>query len=124
MYNLKYGPPLAKPEARDDKELISNLVDAPTRDAWNEFLGRDPHPSGAAEPFYVIQQPKFPQFRFEWHTQKRKLYLIRLNNKPLIGEIMAEHVDTHGQAYNFVQTWLRGYKEGLAPNIVKTDLIG
>lgn len=90
-------------------------VDAHTREKFAEFLGRDPHPTGAAEMVYHIKQPLYPQYRFEWHPQARKVYLIRTGRVPLIGEVIAEHAETHGHALNFVQTFLRGYREGQAP---------
>ena len=99
-------------------------MDALTKEKWAEFQGRDPHPSGSGEMVLHIKQPNFPQYRFEWHPQSRKVYLIRLGTTPLIGEILAEHAETHGAAYNFVQTFLRGFREGQAPTIAKTHLEG
>lgn len=89
-------------------------VDARTAEKFREFIGRDPHPSGP-EAVYHIKQPLFPEYRFEWHPQARKVYLIRLGSEPLIGEVIAEHAETHGEAINYVQTFLRGYREGLNP---------
>lgn len=89
-------------------------MDALTEERFKEFLGRDPHPSGQAK-IYHIKQPAFPQYRFEWHPQSRKVYLIRTGRTPLVGEILAEHAETHGAAYNFVQTFLRGFREGQMP---------
>jgi hypothetical protein len=87
-------------------------MDALTREKWLEFQGRDPHPSGADQRILHIKQPSFPQYRFEWHPQSRKVYLIRVGAVPLIGEVLAEHAETHAAAYNFVQTFLRGFREG------------
>ncbi len=98
-------------------------LDALTKEKFAEFQGRDPHPSGQ-EMVYHIKQPLFPQWRFEWHPGTRKVYLIRLGVVPLVGEIIAEHAETHGSAINFVQSFLRGYREGLTPNIVKPHLEG
>lgn len=89
-------------------------MDAVTREKFAEFLGRDPHPSGT-DKVYHIKQPNFPQYHFEWHPQTRKVYLIRVGTVPLIGEVLAEHAETHGHAQNFVQTFLRGYREGQMP---------
>ena len=89
-------------------------LDALTREKFAEFIGRDPHPTGA-EKIYHIKQPNFPEYRFEWHPQARKVYLIRLGREPLIGEVIAEHAETHGHAFNFVQTFLRGLREGQNP---------
>lgn len=57
-----------------------------------------------------FDNPRVPQFHFEWHPETKKVYVIRLGVVPLVGEVIAEHADTHGQAYGFVQTWCRGYK--------------
>ncbi len=103
---------------------MTDILDPKTRDKFAEFLGRDPHRTGAGEPFYCIKQPAFPQWRFEWHPQKRKVYLVRLGRKPLIGEVIAEHAETHADAYNFVQTFLRGVREGMAPDVPKLHLEG
>lgn len=99
-------------------------LDPATRDAFEAFRGRDPHPTGDKQPYLHIKQPNFPQFRFEWHPQKRKVYLVRLGRTPLIGEILAENAETHGDAYNFVQTWLRGFREGQTPDVSKPHLEG
>ena len=93
---------------------LPQRLDEATRNKFAEFQGRDPHPSGQ-QMVYHIKQPNFPQYRFEWHPQSRKVYLIRLGSAPLIGEILAEHAETHGDAHNFVQTFLRGFREGQTP---------
>jgi len=90
-------------------------MDPLTAEKFAEFIGRDPHPTGASQPVYHIKQPNFPQYRFEWHPQSRKVYLIRIGRKPLIGEVIVEHAETHGAAFNFVQTFLRGLREGQSP---------
>jgi len=99
-------------------------VDRVTQEQFAEFLGRDPHPTGAGQKVLHLKQPDFPQYRFEWHPQTRKVYLIRVGTQPLIGEILAEHAETHGHAYNFVQTFLRGYREGVSPTLPKPHLEG
>lgn len=93
---------------------LPSSIDHGTAEKFREFIGRDPHPTGQ-ELVYHIKQPNFPQYRFEWHPQSRKVYLIRLGATPLIGEILAEHAETHGDAFNFVQTFLRGFREGQLP---------
>ena len=101
------------------------MLDPRTREEFAEFRGRDPHPSGQGLPDILhIQQPNFPQFRFEWHRGKRKVYLVRLGRRPLIGEILAENAATRGDAYNFVQTFLRGFREGQTPDLPKPHLEG
>lgn len=114
--------------------MQSSMWDPKTRDKFREFLGRDAHATGDNQPYLHIKQPNFPQFRFEWHPQKRKVYLVRLGRMvdgvlvaregPLIGEILAEHAETHADAFNFVQTWLRGFREGQTPDLAKPHLEG
>ena len=61
-----------------------------------------------------LSAPNFPLFRFEWHPEKKKVYLIRLGVTPVTGEIVEEEVSTHGHALNVVKVWLRGYRTGKA----------
>ena len=61
---------------------------------------------------YVIKNPNLPEYRFEWHAFTRKVYAIDLAEKVLIGEVIGEHVNDHGQAIGVVQTWCRGYYVG------------
>jgi len=63
------------------------------------------------EKVYHLKQPAFPQFRFEWHPGKKKVYLIRLGVEPLMGTAFAHDIENHGAAYNAVLIWLRGYRE-------------
>ena len=110
------------------------ILDRPTREAFDAFRGRGPDPTGAGRQVMHIKIPQFPQYRFEWHPQARKVYLTRLgrmvdgvlvaSDGPLVGEVMAEHAETHGQAYGFVQTWLRGFREGQTPTLSKPHLEG
>jgi len=99
-------------------------MDALTAEKFREFQGRDPHPTGADRKIWHIKQPSFPQYRFEWHPQARKVYLIRVGSTPLIGEVLAEHAETHAHAHNFVLTFLRGFREGRTPDLPKTHLEG
>jgi hypothetical protein len=62
-------------------------------------------------------------YRFEWHTRKRRVYLIRVSGGQEIGEIVAMDIQDHGAAINAVYIWLRGYNEGRNPDIVKTHLV-
>jgi hypothetical protein len=52
-----------------------------------------------------------PNFRFEWHPAKRKVYMIRLGVKPVIGQCIADEIGFEGSAYNAVLIFLRGYRE-------------
>lgn len=69
-----------------------------------------------------IRCPRLPQYRFEWHEQARRLYLVRLGVEPEVGEIVAFDVDTHGAAINAVLIWCRGYDEGRRPAVPKLHL--
>ena len=57
-----------------------------------------------------IRAPNFPQFRFEWHPAKSKVYLIRDGVVPEVGEVFAHDVTSFGAAQNAVLIWLRGYR--------------
>ncbi len=63
-----------------------------------------------------IKTPNFPEFRFEWHPEISKVYLIRAS-APTIGECISEHANDHGLAFGFVQTWLRGYRAAATPKL-------
>lgn len=63
---------------------------------------------------YHLKQPNFPQFRFEFHTQSKRVYLIRLEQVPLMGDPIAFEVTDYGMATNCVLIWLRGYREAKA----------
>ena len=91
---------------------------------FSEFLGRDPHPSAAAKDIYGIRAPLLPQYRFEWHPKTRRVYLIRTGTTPEIGEIIAFHIETHGDALNAVLIWSRGFREGQTPDLPKLQLAG
>jgi hypothetical protein len=74
-----------------------------------------------------IRDPKHPQFRFEWHPNTEKVYIVQNPGKFEDGEwvpdygfagscpafILAEHCEHHARFFGFVQTYLRGYKQGL-----------
>ena len=72
------------------------------------------------------RDPKFPSFEFEWHTQIGKVYVIGLPGRFIDREFvpqttpgnarafcLSEHCDTHARFLGFVQTYLRGYRQGL-----------
>ncbi len=71
-------------------------------------------PTGPEPPVIAIGNRKFPQFRFEWHRQTKKVYLIRLLTAPGIGDPIAENVPDHGAAINAVNTWCRVFREAAA----------
>lgn len=69
-----------------------------------------------------IKAPLLPQFRFEYHPLKRRVYMIRvgalgIGTRKEIGEPIALHIETEGQAHNAVLTFLRGYRAATAPEI-------
>lgn len=69
---------------------------------------------------FKIKQPNYPEFAFEYHPQKKKVYLLidDHTNKITHAQIIAEHVENTGQAVGFVQTWLRGYHFGKAGRVI------
>ena len=58
-----------------------------------------------------IKQPNWPQFRFEWHPQTKRVYYIRADS-PHIGRALAWDIIDQGSAVNAVLIFLRGYQEG------------
>jgi hypothetical protein len=71
-----------------------------------------------------MKDPRVPHLLFEWHPITGKVYVVELPGKWIDGQfvpavtgtanatVLAEHCDTHGRAYGFVQTYLRGCKRG------------
>jgi hypothetical protein len=57
-----------------------------------------------------IQAPALPEFRFEWHPQAQRVYIIRLAVTPLVGEPFAFDIKDHGAAINATLIWTRGYR--------------
>lgn len=109
-------------------------MDKATQYAFEAFMGRDPDPTGANRRILRLA-PTVPgcPFEFEWHPQSRKLYFHRLSSVEggeapgeikRHWEIIAEHVEHHAMAYGFVQTFCRGWREGLNPDIPKFHLAG
>ena len=82
-------------------------------------------PVGTEPKIHYMRQPALPQFVFEWHAHTEKVYVVGIPGRwidrtfvPAIsgeakGFVLAEHCDTHGRFYGFVQTYLRGYKQGM-----------
>lgn len=57
-----------------------------------------------------IRAPLLPEYRFEYHPAKKKVYAIRVGAEPEIGEVFAHDVESDGAAHNAVLVWLRGYR--------------
>lgn len=68
---------------------------------------------------YHIKAPTFPQFRFEWHPNTKRVYLVRLSVAPAIGDPIAMEIESHGAAQNAVLIWLRGYREAKAERLTE-----
>lgn len=96
--------------------LLKGLA-PPLSDKFREWLGRDPHPSANGMDILHIRSGSTPQFRFEWHPRKRRVYLVRVGQDPEIGEVVAFDIETHGDAINAVNIYLRGYNEGRLPGV-------
>lgn len=90
--------------------------------AYLEWQGRAPHPSAGNDKILHLKNVAIPEWRFEWHPQSRRLYLIRqgvLVDNPRVeggkverGELIAYNVETYGHAYNALLVYLRGVQEG------------
>lgn len=63
---------------------------------------------------FHIKTPTFPEFRFEWHPQTKRVYLIRITAEQPIGEPIAMEIETAGAAHNAVLIFLRGYRAAKA----------
>lgn len=70
-----------------------------------------------------VKMTGFPQFVFEYHPQVGKVIVVYVD-KPRCADgtapaaVVAEHVADDGQAFGFVQTFLRGYRLGKSGEIV------
>lgn len=67
--------------------------------------------------------PAFPRFEFEFHEVTGKVYLVETPAPGVNvahGVAIAEHVATHAGFLGAVQTWLRGYRKGLADENIGT----
>jgi len=93
-----------------------------TLDRFREWLGREPHPSAAGQDILHLRAPRHVGMRFEWHPRKRRVYLIRVGQVPEIGEVIAFDIETHGDAINAVNIFLRGFNEGRLPATPKLHL--
>lgn len=73
------------------------------------------------------RDPKLPHLAFEWHEHTGKVYVVLVAGRwdggafvPGLADAkaqawcIAEHCEDHGRFIGFVQTYLRGYKMGLA----------
>lgn len=70
-----------------------------------------------------IKMVGFPQFVFEYHAQVGKVYVVEAKAErdaegKIPAAVLAEHVTDEGQAFGFVQTFLRGYRRGARGEIV------
>lgn len=70
---------------------------------------------------FKIRAPHEPGFRFEWHPNTKRLYMIRVGHLTTdgkeVGEPIAFDVENEGQAYNYALVFLRGYRARTAPHI-------
>lgn len=70
---------------------------------------------------YVVKNPRHPQFRFEWHEQAKRVYLVRLEVLPHMGDPIAFDIADHGAAINAVMIWCRGYNAAKAETAILGD---
>jgi hypothetical protein len=59
---------------------------------------------------YHMKSPAWPSIRFEYHPNKKKVYLVRVGTVPERGEVMAHDIENEGAAHNAVLIFLRGYR--------------
>jgi hypothetical protein len=81
----------------------------------------------------TIKAANFPDFFFEYHPVIGKVYLVDKTKilpnpeNPTVpkyeAEVIAEHVDTEGRAFGFVQTYLRGFQRGKRDKVVAPTII-
>lgn len=76
------------------------------------------HPSGAGQPHYNMQQGGL---HFQWHPSVQKVYWLKPvfgadgKQTHFTGQVIATDIVDHGQAWNAVLIWKRGYDEGQNP---------
>jgi hypothetical protein len=53
------------------------------------------------------------RFRFEWHTENQKLYVVDIalgeKTKRVVANLMAHNIENEGAAYNAALCWCRGF---------------
>jgi hypothetical protein len=59
---------------------------------------------------FHIKSIHIPQFRFEWHPDTKKVYMIRVGSVPEHAECICDDVRDHGQAMMTSAIWFRGYR--------------
>ena len=71
-------------------------------------------PAPATGEIMQIKATTFPDLRFEWHPESKRVYVIRLGTTPEFAEPFAFEIENSGTAHNAVLIWLRGYRAGQA----------
>ena len=61
------------------------------------------------ETVLVMEQPEWPDFRFEWHDGVKRVYVVRVGVVPMMGDPIAFDIKDTKSAKNAVIQWLRGY---------------
>lgn len=56
-----------------------------------------------------FKQPRIPELRFEWHPKCQIVYVIQVNTTVRQADPFAWAIKTHGDAWNAVLIWCRGY---------------
>lgn len=90
------------------REVTGNPI---LRDKVLEWMGRDPHPTGALQGVWKINSP-IPGTLFEWHPKERRVYLVELKEidgkTHGVGTPIAYEIVTHGDAINAALVFCRG----------------
>jgi hypothetical protein len=74
-------------------------------------------PTAQGHPCLAFKDPRYPEFRFEWHPGVQKVYFIRLGDAVPQGEMLASQIENEGAARTAVWIWLRGYREAKTPRL-------
>ncbi len=56
-----------------------------------------------------FKQPRMPEVRFEWHPVSQIVYVVQRHTKVIQADPFAWGVKTHGDAWNAVLVFCRGY---------------
>ncbi len=56
-----------------------------------------------------FKQPRIPELRFEWHPVCQIVYVVQVNTSVAQADPFAWGVKNHGEAWNAVLIWCRGY---------------
>ncbi len=56
-----------------------------------------------------FKQARIPELRFEWHPVSEIVYVVQTDTQLIQADPFAWKIKTHGDAWNVVLVWCRGY---------------